>query len=77
MISSTNAANNLTVNNVASGHYALVVMTITAVLVFPIVLFYQGWSFHVFRARLSAPAAQDTGATAATAADGPSGPQTP
>jgi cytochrome bd-type quinol oxidase subunit 2 len=77
MISSTNAAYNLTVNNVASGHYALVVMTITAVLFFPIVLLYQGWSFHVFRARLSPPATQDTGAAAPTVADGPSGPQTP
>ena len=56
MISSTNAAYNLTVNNVASGHYGLVVMTVVAVLFFPIVLLYQGWSFHVFRARLSAPA---------------------
>jgi cytochrome d ubiquinol oxidase subunit II len=52
MISSTNSAYNLTVNNVASGHYALVVMTITAVLFMPLVLLYQGWSFHVFRGRL-------------------------
>ena len=55
MISSTNAAYNLTVNNAASGHYALVVMTVVAVLFFPIVLLYQGWSFHVFRQRVSAP----------------------
>jgi cytochrome bd-type quinol oxidase subunit 2 len=55
MISSTNAAYNLTVNNAASGHYALFVMTIIAVLVIPIVLLYQGWSFHVFRRRVSAP----------------------
>jgi cytochrome bd ubiquinol oxidase subunit II len=53
MISSTNAAYNLTVNNAASGHYALVVMTIVAVLFLPVVLLYQGWSFHVFRGRLS------------------------
>jgi cytochrome d ubiquinol oxidase subunit II len=52
MVSSTNAAYNLTVNNAASGHYALVVMTITAVLFMPVVLLYQGWSFHVFRARV-------------------------
>ncbi len=55
MISSTNHAYNLTVNNSASGHYALVVMTVVAVLVFPIVLLYQGWSFHVFHRRLTAP----------------------
>ena len=52
MVSSTNAAYNLTVNNSASGHYGLIVMTITAALFFPIVLLYQGWSFHVFRRRV-------------------------
>lgn len=57
MVSSTNTAYNLRVNNVASGHYALVVMTIVAVLFLPVVLLYQGWSFHVFRQRVSAPPA--------------------
>ena len=56
MVSSTNHAYNLTVNNSAAGHYGLVVMTVIAVLFFPIVLLYQGWSFHVFRRRVSAPA---------------------
>lgn len=56
MISSTNAAYNLTVNNSASGSYALKVMTVVAVIFFPIVLLYQGWSFHVFRARVITPA---------------------
>ena len=55
MVSSTNAAYNLTVNNSASGSYALKVMTIVAVVFFPVVLIYQGWSFHVFRARVKAP----------------------
>ena len=55
MVSSTNAAYNLTVSNSASGHYALVVMTIVTALLFPVVLVYQGWSFHVFRARVQAP----------------------
>ena len=59
MISSTTAAYNLTVNNSASGHYALVVMTIVALLLLPIVLLYQGWSFHVFRARVKAPPTPD------------------
>ncbi|HLL92467.1 MAG TPA: cytochrome d ubiquinol oxidase subunit II, partial [Solirubrobacteraceae bacterium] len=58
MISSTNAAYNLTVNNAASGHYALTVMTIVTVILFPIVLIYQGWSFYVFRARVKAPPSQ-------------------
>ena len=30
-------------------------MTIVAVIFFPIVLLYQGWSFHVFRARVRTP----------------------
>jgi cytochrome d ubiquinol oxidase subunit II len=56
MVSSTSAAFNLSVNNSASGHYALVVMTIVTVLCLPLVLAYQGWSFYVFRARVRAPA---------------------
>jgi cytochrome bd ubiquinol oxidase subunit II len=58
MISSTNAAYNLTVSNSASGSYALKVMTVAAVLFFPLVLLYQGWSYHVFRARVKTPSAQ-------------------
>jgi len=57
MISSTTAANNLTVTNSASGSYALKVMSIAAVIFVPLVLLYQGWSFHVFRARVKAPPA--------------------
>jgi cytochrome bd-type quinol oxidase subunit 2 len=55
MVSSTNGAYNLTVTSAASGNYALKVMTIVAVIFVPIVLIYQGWSFHVFRARVKAP----------------------
>lgn len=57
MISSTNSAYNLTVNNAASGHYALVVMTVLALILVPVVLLYQGWSFRVFRRRVTAPRA--------------------
>jgi cytochrome d ubiquinol oxidase subunit II len=52
MVSTTSSAYNLTVNNAASGHYALVVMTVVAVLFVPLILLYQGWSFHVFRGRI-------------------------
>ena len=45
----------ITVDNAASGHYALSVMTVVAVVFMPIVLIYQGWSFHVFRGRLKGP----------------------
>jgi len=57
MVSSTSTAYNLTVNNSASGHYALVVMTVVALVFFPLVLLYQGWSFYVFRRRVTAPPA--------------------
>jgi cytochrome d ubiquinol oxidase subunit II len=57
MVSSTNAAYNLTVNNAASDHYSLIVMTVAAAIFLPLVLLYQGWSFHVFRRRVSAPPA--------------------
>ena len=52
MVSSTSSAYNLTASNTASGHYALVVMTVVALLLAPVVLLYQGWSFHVFRGRV-------------------------
>jgi cytochrome bd ubiquinol oxidase subunit II len=53
MVSSTNAAYSLTVANSASPSYTLKVMTVVAVIFFPIVLVYQGWSLWVFRGRLS------------------------
>jgi cytochrome bd ubiquinol oxidase subunit II len=67
MVSSTSSAFNLTVNNAASGHYALAVMTIVTVVCFPLVLIYQGWSFHVFRARVQAPPAEAERPTASAA----------
>jgi cytochrome d ubiquinol oxidase subunit II len=59
MVSSTSSLYNLTVSNAASGGYALKVMTIVTVLLFPIVLIYQGWSFWVFRGRVIAPPSGD------------------
>jgi cytochrome d ubiquinol oxidase subunit II len=52
MVSSTSAANNLTVSGAASSDYALKVMTVVAVVVTPVILIYQGWSYWVFRSRL-------------------------
>lgn len=52
MVSSTSSAYNLTVSNVASGGYALTVMTVSAVIFLPLVLLYQWWSYHVFRGRV-------------------------
>jgi cytochrome bd ubiquinol oxidase subunit II len=55
MVSSTNSAYNLTVSNSASPSYTLKVMTVVAVVSFPVVLAYQGWSLYVFRKRLRTP----------------------
>ncbi len=55
MVSTTNSAYNLTVSNTASPSYTLKVLTVIAVIFFPVVLVYQGWSLYVFRKRLSSP----------------------
>jgi cytochrome d ubiquinol oxidase subunit II len=52
MPSSTSPAFSLTVENASSTHYTLVVMTWVAVLLTPIVLLYQGFTYWVFRQRL-------------------------
>ncbi|MGV9823920.1 MULTISPECIES: cytochrome d ubiquinol oxidase subunit II [unclassified Gordonia (in: high G+C Gram-positive bacteria)] len=51
--SSTNPAYNLTIDNTSSSHYTLTVMTWAAVLVTPVVICYQAWSYWVFRKRIS------------------------
>ena len=53
MVSSTSTAYNLTVGNSASPSYTLKVMTVVAIIFFPLVLAYQGWSLYVFRKRIS------------------------
>jgi cytochrome d ubiquinol oxidase subunit II len=68
MVSSTNHAYNLTIAGTASPAYTLTVMTVVAVIFFPIVLLYQGWSLHVFKRRLSVPAPEPEGRTDAKAA---------
>ena len=59
MVSSTDFGNSLTVGNSASQHYTLAVMSVVALIFVPLVLLYQGWTYHVFRARVGgdAPAA--------------------
>ncbi|WP_155368311.1 cytochrome d ubiquinol oxidase subunit II [Catellatospora vulcania] len=53
MVSTMGAANDLTVANTASGSYALTVMTWVLVVLLPVVILYQGWTYHVFRRRLT------------------------
>jgi hypothetical protein len=52
MVSSTSSAFSLTVHNTASGHYALTVMTVVAVVLPPFVLAYPSWTYYVFRRRV-------------------------
>jgi cytochrome d ubiquinol oxidase subunit II len=54
MVSSTNAAYNLTVHNTASAPYSLKAMTVVVLFFLPLVLAYQGWTYYVFRRRVSA-----------------------
>ena len=53
MVSSPNFANSLDVSGAASAHYTLAVLSVIALIVLPIVLLYQSWSYYVFRARVS------------------------
>ncbi|MFY9865405.1 MAG: cytochrome d ubiquinol oxidase subunit II, partial [Trebonia sp.] len=53
MVSSTNPAYNLTVNNTASNPYSLKAMTVVVLIFLPVVLVYQTWSYYVFRRRVS------------------------
>jgi len=53
LVSSPDFGNSLTVENAASAHYTLAVMTVVALVVTPLILLYQGWTYHVFRARVT------------------------
>ena len=53
MVSTTNAAYDLTARNTASAAYSLKVMTVVAIVLLPIVLAYQTWTYYVFRRRIS------------------------
>jgi cytochrome d ubiquinol oxidase subunit II len=52
MVSSLGDANDLTIWNAVSTAKTLTVMSIVALIFTPIVLVYQGWTYHVFRTRL-------------------------
>jgi len=54
MVSSTSSAFDMTLSQSASSDYTLTVMTVVAVLLVPVVLVYQGWTYWVFRERVSA-----------------------
>jgi cytochrome d ubiquinol oxidase subunit II len=54
MVSSTSDAFNLTLAEASSSDYTLGVMTVVAVVLVPVVLLYQGWTYWVFRHRIGA-----------------------
>jgi cytochrome d ubiquinol oxidase subunit II len=54
MVSSTNAAYSLTIYNASSSQYTLKIMSIVALIFVPIVVAYQGWSYYMFRKRITA-----------------------
>ena len=53
MVSTIDPLFNLTIYNAASQEYTLTVMTWVAVIMTPVVLIYQGWTYWVFRKRIS------------------------
>jgi cytochrome d ubiquinol oxidase subunit II len=53
MPSTIDTVYSLTTTNASATHYTLTIMTWVAVLFTPIVLLYQGWTYWVFRKRIS------------------------
>jgi cytochrome d ubiquinol oxidase subunit II len=70
MVASPDFGNSLTVDGASSAHYTLVVMTVVAAIFVPLVLVYQGWTYHVFRARVGGDEVQPPGEAAAPPASG-------
>jgi cytochrome bd ubiquinol oxidase subunit II len=58
MVSNPNFGNSLTIDNAASAHYSLAVMSVVALIVTPVVLLYQGWTYRVFSHRLGGDEAE-------------------
>jgi cytochrome bd ubiquinol oxidase subunit II len=58
MVSSPSFGNSLTVDGAASAHYTLAVLTVVALITTPVVLLYQGWTYYVFRGRVTGDDAQ-------------------
>ena len=53
MPASNNPAYSLTIENASSSNYTLTVMTWTALFALPLVLAYQGWTYWIFRKRVT------------------------
>ncbi|MET0842287.1 MAG: cytochrome d ubiquinol oxidase subunit II [Mycetocola sp.] len=53
MPASNNPANSLTIENASSSPYTLQVMSWTALIFLPLILAYQGWTYWIFRKRVT------------------------
>ena len=73
MVSNPDFGNSLTVDNASSAHYTLQVLSVVALICFPLVLLYQGWTYHVFRGRLGRPPEGDGPAADGAVPAGPAG----
>lgn len=54
MVSSTNPAWSLTISNSSASPTSLTVMSVISLIFIPIVLAYEGWSYYIFRKRVTA-----------------------
>ena len=62
LVSTTSKAYTLTASNTAAADYTLRVMTIVAVILLPVILVYQAWTYYVFRGRVTGrPVSMPTG----------------
>jgi cytochrome bd ubiquinol oxidase subunit II len=66
-VSAPSFDHSLTIANAASAHYTLEVLTVVALIVTPVVLLYQAWTYRVFRARVTGAGLESPAAPARTA----------
>jgi cytochrome d ubiquinol oxidase subunit II len=60
MPSTTDPAFSLTVSNASSTELTLQIMTVVAVIFTPLVLLYEGWTYWIFRQRITSERTQET-----------------
>jgi cytochrome d ubiquinol oxidase subunit II len=56
MVASNDFANSLTVDNASSANYTLKVMSVVVLIVLPLILVYQAWTYYVLRGRVGGEA---------------------
>jgi cytochrome d ubiquinol oxidase subunit II len=71
MVSNPDFENSLTIEGAASSQYALQVMSVVALIFVPILLLYQGWTYHVFRHRVGGGRESGSGGEELPAEGGP------